>query len=49
MVAKELQMAGLFAANGEDWRRQRTLVMQAFNLLMSNPVFPRCKPLPSDF
>jgi cytochrome P450 len=31
MVAKELQMAGLFAANGEEWRRQRTLVMQAFN------------------
>ena len=31
MVAKELQMAGVFAAHGEDWRRQRALVMQAFN------------------
>jgi len=40
MVAKELQMAGLFAANGEDWRRQRTLVMQAFNPIHVKSYFP---------
>lgn len=40
MVARELQMAGLFAANGEDWRRQRALVMQAFNPIHVKSYFP---------
>ena len=31
MVSRELNVMGLFASNGDDWRRQRTLVMQAFN------------------
>jgi cytochrome P450 len=40
MVAKELQMAGLFTANGEEWRRQRALVMQAFNPIHVKSYFP---------
>jgi cytochrome P450 len=40
MVAKELQMAGVFAANGEDWRRQRTFVMHAFNPAHVKSYFP---------
>lgn len=40
MISKELNMAGLFAANGDDWRRQRTLVMHAFNPVHVKSYYP---------
>lgn len=40
MIAKELNVAGVFAANGENWRRQRTLVMHAFNPAHVKSYFP---------
>jgi cytochrome P450 len=40
MIAKELHIAGVFAANGENWRRQRTLVMHAFNPAHVKSYFP---------
>jgi cytochrome P450 len=49
MVAKELQMAGVFAANGEDWRRQRTFVMHAFNPAHVKSYFPSLQSVTSRF
>ena len=40
MVGKELQIAGVFGANGEDWRRQRAFVMHAFNPAHVKSYFP---------
>lgn len=40
MVGTELEMAGVFGANGEDWRRQRTFVMHAFNPTHVKSYFP---------
>lgn len=40
MVSKELQISGVFAANGEDWRRQRAFVMHAFNPAHVKSYFP---------
>jgi cytochrome P450 len=40
MVGRELQMAGVFGANGEDWRRQRAFVMHAFNPAHVKSYFP---------
>jgi cytochrome P450 len=49
MVAKELQMAGVFAANGEDWRRQRAFVMHAFNPAHVKSYFPSLQSVTSRF
>lgn len=49
MVAKELQMAGVFAANGDNWRRQRALVMQAFNPAHVKSYFPNLQKVASRF
>lgn len=40
MVGRELQLAGVFGANGDDWRRQRAFVMQAFNPAHVKSYFP---------
>lgn len=40
MVGRELQMAGVFGANGDDWRRQRAFVMHAFNPAHVKSYFP---------
>lgn len=40
IVGKEFGMTGLFAANGEQWRRQRPLVMSAFNPAHVKNYFP---------
>ena len=40
MVGRELEMAGVFGANGDDWRRQRAFVMHAFNPAHVKSYFP---------
>jgi cytochrome P450 len=40
MVGRELQMDGVFGANGDDWRRQRAFVMHAFNPAHVTSYFP---------
>ena len=40
MVGRELQLAGVFGANGDDWRRQRAFVMHAFNPAHVKSYFP---------
>jgi cytochrome P450 len=40
MVARELCFDGLFAANGERWRRQRPMVMSSFDPAHTKSFFP---------
>ncbi len=40
MVAKELYLKGVFAAEGEDWRRQRQIVISALNRHKLTDFFP---------
>lgn len=40
LIAKELRIDGVFSANGEVWRRQRQLVMAAFNPTHVKAYFP---------
>ena len=49
MVARELNIAGVFSSNGEDWRRQRMLVMSAFNPLHVKSYFPTLRTVTERF
>jgi cytochrome P450 len=40
MIGRELQLSGVFGANGDDWRRQRAFVMHAFNPAHVKSYFP---------
>ena len=40
-VAAEMRLKGVFAAEGEDWRRQRRMVVAAFNRAKLKDFFPR--------
>ena len=40
-VAAEMRLKGVFAAEGEDWRRQRRIVTSALNRAKLNDFFPR--------
>jgi cytochrome P450 len=40
MISRELGAGGLFASGGEDWKRQRPLIMSAFNPAHVKAYFP---------
>ncbi len=40
MISREFQVAGVFSANGQEWRRQRAFVMMAFNPQHIKAYFP---------
>lgn len=40
MICREMGTAGLFSSNGEDWKRQRPLIMSAFNPAHVKAYFP---------